>query len=522
VPASIPAGQNVLELRGLRHLVVERSLMDGWVSRATGSGSFEALAAAFGSSGGQATQDAAAGSEPDSALGRSWLAAAGAGGIAGEEFDARALPTDPATPAAFVPNDCTLGLTDSGAAASIGGAHSPSALPDSGGSTAPARVGADLFSPDAQPAAHVCLLTGSNMAGKSTYLRSVAQAVLLAQMGSYVPASAARFTLVDRLFARVGAQDDVSRGRSTFLVEMEETAHILASATPASLVLVDEVGRGTSATDGVGIAWGVLEHLAWGIGCRTLFATHIHELSAMALLKEVARARRAGVLPAPTTPHGAAGAGSSAASAAQRGRFVPSVQCLVMEAVDADEASPRSSEQRAEGDLLAGSSGRLDGADGDEPHGDGSDAEDDDLALHHIPLLTHRLSAHPLVGFLHEFLLADARAAAAPLRGPPSQDGGAAREPVVPLEEALWRRVTSFSYGIAVAARAGLPAPVLRRAAQITRCLDQSAATQVWGRHVSRLLTDEEPAGSVSARSGVARAQDGRTSAAAGAPQRLA
>jgi hypothetical protein len=349
------------------------------------------------------------------------------------------------------------------------------------------------------------------MAGKSTYLRSVAQAVLLAQMGSYVPASAARFSLVDRLFARVGAQDDVSRGRSTFLVEMEETAHILASATPASLVLVDEVGRGTSATDGVGIAWGVLEHLTWGIGCRTLFATHIHELSAMALLKEVARARRAGVLPAPS-PHSTAGAGLPAASAAPHGRFVPSVQCLVMEAVDADETAQLSSAQRAESDLPAQGNARMDGA-----GGDGSDAEDDDLALHHIPLLTHRLSPHPLVGFLHNFLLADART-----DGPALQHDSAAREPTVSLEEALWRRVTSFSYGIAVAARAGLPTPVLRRAAQVTRCLDQSAATQVWGRHVSHLLTDEDPAAAAPARGGFARNQDARTLAAAGAPPRLA
>ena len=122
------------------------------------------------------------------------------------------------------------------------------------------------------------------MAGKSTYLRSVAQAVLLGQAGSFVPAARARFALVDRLFARVGAADDVARGRSTFLVEMQETAAILSEATAASLVLVDEVGRGTAAADGLAIAWAVLEHLAWRTRGRALFATHYHELTVMALL----------------------------------------------------------------------------------------------------------------------------------------------------------------------------------------------------------------------------------------------
>jgi DNA mismatch repair protein MutS len=123
------------------------------------------------------------------------------------------------------------------------------------------------------------LLTGPNMAGKSTYLRQVACIVLLAQIGSFVPARHARIGLVDRIFTRVGAEDDLARGLSTFMLEMVETSYILRHATPRSLIILDEVGRGTSTRDGLAIARAVLEHLHDRIGARTLFATHYHELA---------------------------------------------------------------------------------------------------------------------------------------------------------------------------------------------------------------------------------------------------
>jgi DNA mismatch repair protein MutS len=132
------------------------------------------------------------------------------------------------------------------------------------------------------PAAEqLVLITGPNMAGKSTYMRQVAQIVLLAQVGSFVPARAATVGVCDRVFTRVGAADNLSRGDSTFMVEMRETASILAKATRRSLVVLDEVGRGTSTFDGVSIAWAVTEYLHDAIGARTLFATHYHELVAL-------------------------------------------------------------------------------------------------------------------------------------------------------------------------------------------------------------------------------------------------
>jgi DNA mismatch repair protein MutS len=128
----------------------------------------------------------------------------------------------------------------------------------------------------------ILLITGPNMAGKSTYMRQVAHIALLAQIGSFVPARSARIGLVDRIFTRVGAADNLARGDSTFMVEMRETAAILAGATRRSLVVLDEVGRGTSTFDGLSIAWAVAEYLHDAIGCRTLFATHYHELCALA------------------------------------------------------------------------------------------------------------------------------------------------------------------------------------------------------------------------------------------------
>ena len=129
----------------------------------------------------------------------------------------------------------------------------------------------------------IVLLTGPNMAGKSTYLRTAALLILLAQMGSFIPAESARMGLFDRIFTRIGARDDLARGSSTFMVEMVETASILSNLTDRSLVILDEVGRGTSTYDGMSIAWAVLEHLAEGCGClpKVLFATHFHELTCL-------------------------------------------------------------------------------------------------------------------------------------------------------------------------------------------------------------------------------------------------
>jgi len=132
---------------------------------------------------------------------------------------------------------------------------------------------------DLAPAQHLWLLTGPNMAGKSTFLRQNALIAILAQMGSFVPASSAHIGLVDRLFSRVGAADDLARGQSTFMVEMVETATILHQASNRSLVILDEIGRGTATFDGLSIAWAVVEYLHEHTRCRTLFATHYHELT---------------------------------------------------------------------------------------------------------------------------------------------------------------------------------------------------------------------------------------------------
>jgi DNA mismatch repair protein MutS len=143
------------------------------------------------------------------------------------------------------------------------------------------------------PAERVLLVTGPNMAGKSTILRQIGLCVIMAQMGSFVPAEAAEIGVVDRLFTRVGASDDLAGGQSTFMVEMSETSAILHNATPRSLVLLDEIGRGTSTYDGVAIAWAVTEYLHDRVGCRTMFATHYHEL--MQLPEELAHARNMNV-----------------------------------------------------------------------------------------------------------------------------------------------------------------------------------------------------------------------------------
>jgi DNA mismatch repair protein MutS len=158
----------------------------------------------------------------------------------------------------FIENDCLLGVAQAGEHQSVS---------DS----------ADGFRP-----ARLWLVTGPNMAGKSTFLRQNALIAVLAQMGSFVPARSARIGIVDRLFSRVGAADDLARGRSTFMVEMVETAGILNQASPRSLVILDEIGRGTATFDGLSIAWAVVEYLHEVSKCRALFATHYHELTALA------------------------------------------------------------------------------------------------------------------------------------------------------------------------------------------------------------------------------------------------
>ncbi|MQA64955.1 MAG: DNA mismatch repair protein MutS [Alphaproteobacteria bacterium] len=165
--------------------------------------------------------------------------------------------------AAFVPNDCDLG-----------------ACADSGNGARAA--GADGGDADGGAQSRLWLITGPNMAGKSTFLRQNALIAVLAQIGSFVPAAAAHIGVVDKLFSRVGAADDLARGRSTFMVEMVETAAILNQAGPRALVILDEIGRGTATFDGLSIAWATIEHLHEVNGCRALFATHYHELTALA------------------------------------------------------------------------------------------------------------------------------------------------------------------------------------------------------------------------------------------------
>ncbi|MGE0769258.1 MAG: DNA mismatch repair protein MutS [Hyphomicrobiaceae bacterium] len=174
----------------------------------------------------------------------------------------QALKSQKAGP--FVENDCLLGR------------------PDGGATSEPEMSDARAPGIDETARGRIWLVTGPNMAGKSTFLRQNALIVVMAQMGSFVPARSARIGLVDRLFSRVGASDDLARGRSTFMVEMVETAGILNQATERSLVILDEIGRGTATFDGLSIAWATVEHLYEINRCRALFATHYHELTTLA------------------------------------------------------------------------------------------------------------------------------------------------------------------------------------------------------------------------------------------------
>ena len=153
----------------------------------------------------------------------------------------------------------------------------------------------DLYLNAAGEGPSLLLITGPNMGGKSTYLRQAAMLVLMAQMGSFVPAESLRFGLVDRIYTRIGASDNVARGRSTFMVEMTETATILNTATPRSLILLDEMGRGTATFDGLSLAWATVEYLHAETGARTLFATHYHELTMLAEKLPRVRNLRVGV-----------------------------------------------------------------------------------------------------------------------------------------------------------------------------------------------------------------------------------
>jgi DNA mismatch repair protein MutS len=163
----------------------------------------------------------------------------------------------------FVPNDVGL----------AGSAHGTPISRSARSDEPPQRADQEIGAPQ------IALITGPNMAGKSTYIRQVALLTLLAHTGSFVPAAEARIDLVDRIFTRIGASDDLSRGQSTFMVEMTETANILNNATARSLIVLDEIGRGTSTFDGLSLAWSIVEHLHNAVGAKTLFATHYHELA---------------------------------------------------------------------------------------------------------------------------------------------------------------------------------------------------------------------------------------------------
>ena len=178
----------------------------------------------------------------------------------------------------FVPNDTEL------ASSTVERGLQPASTSDDEGALKRPEGRAPAAPPPISdlPSPQIALITGPNMAGKSTYIRQVALLTLLAHTGSFLPAAAARVDLVDRILTRIGASDDLARGQSTFMVEMSETANILNNATPRSLIILDEIGRGTSTFDGLSLAWSIVEHLHNQVGAKTLFATHYHELTELA------------------------------------------------------------------------------------------------------------------------------------------------------------------------------------------------------------------------------------------------
>jgi DNA mismatch repair protein MutS len=178
----------------------------------------------------------------------------------------------------FIPNSLYLHGHETSASLSTVSTEEAGAL----GPLNRAQSNEGALAPEANSEPSLLLITGPNMGGKSTYLRQAAMLVLMAQMGCYVPAGKMRYGLVDRIYTRIGASDNVARGRSTFMVEMTETATILNTATNRSLVLLDEMGRGTATFDGLSLAWATVEYLHAEIGARTLFATHYHELTMLA------------------------------------------------------------------------------------------------------------------------------------------------------------------------------------------------------------------------------------------------
>lgn len=190
----------------------------------------------------------------------------------------------------FVPNDTAMESTMHGppnSGAGVPPVHggvgvSPATSHAQSQDLASRAAGPDDRRDACPPHAQIMLITGPNMAGKSTYIRQVALLALLAHTGSFIPAAEGRIGLVDRIFTRIGASDDLARGQSTFMVEMCETANILNNSTQRSLIILDEIGRGTSTFDGLSLAWSIVEHLHNQVGARTLFATHYHELTELA------------------------------------------------------------------------------------------------------------------------------------------------------------------------------------------------------------------------------------------------
>jgi DNA mismatch repair ATPase MutS len=365
--------EQVFQVTGARHLVVEKALLEGW----------------------SPLSDDSSESPHD------------------EDFDARdldprTLPKARSAPRSFVPNDIVLGA-----------------------STPPQTA-------DGTTQASTILLCGPNMGGKSTYLRSAAHIAILSHIGSYVPATSVTLSPIDCLFSRIGASDDVTRDRSTFLVEMEETAVILKNATPSSFVVIDEVGRGTSAADGMALAWAILEFLTLQVKCRTLFASHIHELTSLALPS---------MQPTPLDPRGAP----------RYGPLASAVRCMTVDVV------------------LPGASSR-------EVAGSGPDL---DLS-EESPLLTHRIVPHPVYQLARA--MEGGLEALSPSNG---MIGGAAdvappnSTPQLPVTEKSainWNLVASMSYGVHVAHLARLPPSVLARAKGILKKLDQARAGEVWAR----------------------------------------